>query len=128
MLGALVGGPKQGGEYTDSANDYQCNEVAIDYNATLVAAAAALYCRHIGESAQYIDTNYYVDGTGNIPVIPRGIYVAENSPTRILAGMTTNYTDKSGLEYRWIACNQREEGWRTSINGGVQCWNTAPHY
>jgi len=119
LLGALVGGPKQGGEYTDSANDYQCNEVAIDYNATLVAAAAALYCRHIGESAQYIDTNYYVDGTGNIPVIPRGIYVAENSPTRILAGMTTNYTDKSGLEYRWIACKQEDEKW-FEVSGWTQ--------
>jgi len=122
LLGALVGGPKQGGEYTDSASDYQCNEVAIDYNATLVAASAALYCRHVGESDQYIDTNYYVDdtsGIGTVPVISRGIYVAENSPTRILAGMTTNYTDKSGLEYRWIACKQEDEKW-FEVSGWTQ--------
>ena len=31
------------GSYVDSASDYVCNEVAIDYNATLVAAAAAIY-------------------------------------------------------------------------------------
>ncbi|MCM1172628.1 MAG: glycoside hydrolase family 9 protein [Clostridium sp.] len=124
LLGALVGGPKQGGEYTDSANDYQCNEVAIDYNATLVAATAALYYRHIGESDQYIDTNYYVDGTsgggtGTTPIISRGIYVAENSPTRILAGMTTKYTDKSGLEYRWVACKQEDEKW-FEVSGWIQ--------
>ena len=47
LLGALVGGPKNSnGDYTDSQGDYQCNEVAIDYNAGLVAAAAALYSVH----------------------------------------------------------------------------------
>ena len=44
LLGGLVGGPKDSwGNYTDSQSDYQCNEVALDYNAGLVAAAAALY-------------------------------------------------------------------------------------
>lgn len=43
LIGALVGGQKIDGSYVDSASDYVCNEVAIDYNATLVAAAAAIY-------------------------------------------------------------------------------------
>ncbi len=44
LLGALVGGPKDAnGTYTDNQGDYQCNEVALDYNAGLVCAAAALY-------------------------------------------------------------------------------------
>ena len=47
LLGALVGGPKDSnGTYTDSQTDYQCNEVALDYNAGLVGAAAALYTLH----------------------------------------------------------------------------------
>ncbi len=47
LLGALVGGPKDSnGNYTDSQSDYQCNEVALDYNAGLVFAAAALYKVH----------------------------------------------------------------------------------
>lgn len=47
LLGALVGGPKNSnGDYTDSQGDYQCNEVALDYNAGLVAASAALYMIH----------------------------------------------------------------------------------
>jgi endoglucanase len=40
LAGALVGGPTNGGGYTDSADDYVANEVAIDYNAGLVGLAA----------------------------------------------------------------------------------------
>ncbi len=59
LLGALVGGPSNGG-YRDTADDYQCNEVAIDYNATLVAAAAAIYSGHKGEAV--VDPGMYTDG------------------------------------------------------------------
>ena len=61
LLGALVGGPKEDGSYTDSADDYQCNEVAIDYNATLVAASAALYQLYQSDSSQVVDSAYYID-------------------------------------------------------------------
>ena len=57
LIGALVGGPKTDGSYADRADDYVYNEVAIDYNATLVAAAAAIYSGHIGESGQSVDKN-----------------------------------------------------------------------
>ena len=43
LVGALTGGPNKAGQYTDSIKDYQCNEVALDYNAGLVGAAAGLY-------------------------------------------------------------------------------------
>ena len=44
LVGALVGGPTDSNfTYTDSVNDYQANEVALDYNAGLVGAAAGLY-------------------------------------------------------------------------------------
>ena len=44
LIGALVGGPTDAnGTYTDNMNDYICNEVALDYNAGLVGAAAGLY-------------------------------------------------------------------------------------
>ena len=44
LVGALVGGPTDaGGSYRDDMNDYVCNEVAIDYNAGFVGAAAGLY-------------------------------------------------------------------------------------
>lgn len=43
LIGALAGGPNKAGQYADVMNDYQCNEVALDYNAGLVGAAAGLY-------------------------------------------------------------------------------------
>ena len=47
LVGALVGGPvDSNGTYTDSLKDYVANEVAIDYNAGLVGAAAGLYSIH----------------------------------------------------------------------------------
>ncbi len=46
LLGALVGGPGSDGTYKDNQSDYHCNEVALDYNAGLVGAAAGLYLKH----------------------------------------------------------------------------------
>jgi hypothetical protein len=46
LVGALVGGPNKNGLYVDQRYDeigYMVNEVALDYQACLVCAAAALY-------------------------------------------------------------------------------------
>ena len=44
LVGALAGGPGDAnGTYSDSLKDYKCNEVALDYNAGFVGAAAGLY-------------------------------------------------------------------------------------
>lgn len=67
LIGALVGGPKSDGTYADTADDYIYNEVAIDYNATLVASAAAIYSGHIGESGQTVDSKYYKDNSDPEP-------------------------------------------------------------
>ena len=48
LLGALVGGPDGDGKYSDNQGDYNCNEVALDYNAGMVGAAAGLYLLHKG--------------------------------------------------------------------------------
>lgn len=42
LYGALVGGPNQNGDYSDSRNDFEANEVAMDYNAGFQAALAGL--------------------------------------------------------------------------------------
>jgi len=42
LTGALVGGPDSSDNYTDDVNQYVYTEVAIDYNACLVAALAAV--------------------------------------------------------------------------------------
>lgn len=41
LYGALVGGPDANDAYTDSISDYVSNEVAIDYNASIVGVLAA---------------------------------------------------------------------------------------
>lgn len=44
LVGALVGGPSSSSSsYVDTADDYNQNEVALDYNAGLVGATAGLY-------------------------------------------------------------------------------------
>jgi len=71
LLGALVGGQKIDGTYTDSASDYVCNEVAIDYNATLVAAAAAIYDKYTTDTTnQFVDNDYHVDSNNGSVVEP----------------------------------------------------------
>ena len=64
LLGALVGGPGADGTYKDDQGDYFCNEVALDYNAGLVGAAAGLYLVHKNDETVYLSyakknaTNY----------------------------------------------------------------------
>jgi len=43
LYGALVGGPDKKDKHKDLTNDYQYNEVSLDYNAGLVAASAGIY-------------------------------------------------------------------------------------
>jgi hypothetical protein len=50
ILGALVGGPGSGDDYTDSVGDFQKNEVALDYNASFVfALSGRLYFARGGQ-------------------------------------------------------------------------------
>ena len=47
LVGALCGGPVDAnGTYADDMQDYYGNEVTLDYNATLVVAAAGLYSKY----------------------------------------------------------------------------------
>lgn len=56
LLGALVGGPTSTSRaFVDNAEDYTASEVALDYNAGLVGAAAGLYLLHKGEEAYPAD-------------------------------------------------------------------------
>lgn len=46
LVGALVGGVGKDDNYHDTTDDYQCNEVAIDYNAGFSVALSGLYLRY----------------------------------------------------------------------------------
>src|SRR5262245_63773187 len=50
MIGGLVGGPALNDSWTDDVNDFRANEVALDYNASLVfALAGRLYFANGGQ-------------------------------------------------------------------------------
>jgi hypothetical protein len=85
LIGALVGGPcDAGGTYHDNMSDYVCNEVAIDYNAGLVGAAAGLY-------------HFY--GTGSCDTSIEGvtkIYSGSSQPTTSTTTQQTTTTTQGG--------------------------------
>ena len=79
LVGALVGGPTdRNWSYQDKRADYKANEVAIDYNAGLVGAAAGLY-------------HFYKTGTtdSNVPGAKSNPYSDPEGPQQTTA--TTNY-------------------------------------
>jgi|GEM_PF-95848 len=48
LYGALVGGPDQGGNYTDEISNFENNEVACDYNAGFIGSLAKMYAMYGG--------------------------------------------------------------------------------
>ena len=87
LVGALVGGPTdQNGTYVDSINDYVCNEVAIDYNAGLVGAAAGLY--EVYKSGS-VDSS--IDGVGAVTIDPI-VTTTTTTTSRINTTTTTTTT------------------------------------
>ncbi|MCR5717955.1 MAG: glycoside hydrolase family 9 protein, partial [Oscillospiraceae bacterium] len=65
LVGALVGGPNASGYYQDKRDEYETNEVAVDYQANLVCAAAALYGKYKTGS-----TVTSIPGVGNVKTTP----------------------------------------------------------
>lgn len=92
LIGALCGGPLDAnGTYQDIRSDYQGNEVAIDYNAGLVGAAAGLY--HFYKTGS-IDTTItgvskiYNGSTPSGPSTP-AVTTTQNNPS-VVTTTTTN--------------------------------------
>lgn len=91
LLGALCGGISDGSSnqgkdsyasvdvqsdsnyfYHDDMKCYVCNEVALDYNASLVAAAAGLYAVNKADGCQMLDTDYRIDASAVCAANPGG--------------------------------------------------------
>lgn len=82
LVGALVGGPSDAnGTYVDSIQDYICNEVALDYNAGLVGAAAGLYS---------------VYKTGTLATSIEGVKSVSTTPSVTTPAVTTTTTSQNG--------------------------------
>ncbi len=66
LTGALVGGPDKNSTYSDVFNGDKgavYNEVAVDYNAAFVGAAAALYLQNASDNNQMVDSDYTYDAS-----------------------------------------------------------------
>ncbi|MGN1036581.1 MAG: glycoside hydrolase family 9 protein, partial [Ruminococcus sp.] len=93
LVGALVGGPTSSGQYSDILDGemaWKTNEVALDYNATLVGAAAGLFdVYHTGTlvtDASQIGTKREV----------KNVYLQPN-PVLTVYGKSTMYKDKTQI-------------------------------
>lgn len=73
LYGALVGGPDASDNYQDVISNYNCNEVACDYNAGFTGLMAGLYSVYHGRTLKdfgAVETpgaEMYVEGGINVP-------------------------------------------------------------
>ena len=114
LVGALVGGPADSNfTYTDSVNDYQANEVALDYNAGLVGAAAGLYSIYKTGS---VDSS--IEGvSGSIVTTTKATTTTTNKP---VTTTTTPATTKQNITTTTIATAAPSGGKTANITTGTQ--------
>ena len=86
LVGALVGGPSSSdfSTYKDTINDARLNEVALDYNAAFVGAAAALYDKYKTGS---LESN--IPGVGATPTTTAATTTTTGKTTTTAAVTTT---------------------------------------
>ena len=114
LVGALVGGPADSNfTYTDSVNDYQANEVAMDYNAGLVGAAAGLYSIYKTGS---VDSS--IEGvSGSIVTTTKATTTTTNKP---VTTTTTQATTKQNITTTTITTAAPSGGKTANITTGTQ--------
>ena len=114
LVGALVGGPADSNfTYTDSVNDYQANEVALDYNAGLVGAAAGLYSIYKTGS---VDSS--IEGvSGSIVTTTKATTTTTNKPATTT---TTQATTKQNITTTTITTAAPSGGKTANITTGTQ--------
>ena len=99
LVGALCGGPTDAnGSYRDVRSDYQANEVAIDYNAGFVGAAAGLYHFYktgtIDTSIEGVDKIY--NGSSNTTTQPSSQNTTSKTTNDTTPNQTTGGNPSSG--------------------------------
>ena len=121
LVGALVGGPADSNfTYTDSVNDYQANEVALDYNAGLVGAAAGLYSIYktgsVDSSIEGVSGSI-VTTTKATTITTKATTTATNKP---VTTTTTQATTKRNITTTTIATAAPSGGKTANITTGTQ--------
>ncbi len=102
LYGALVGGPNASDGYTDTVSDYNCNEVACDYNAGYTGLLAKMYDKYGGktlvdfgameEVGEELYVDYRTNAQGNgFTEIKALIYNKTAWPARVTDDLTLRY-------------------------------------
>ncbi len=102
LYGALVGGPNNSDGYTDTVSDYNCNEVACDYNAGYTGLLAKMYDKYGGktlidfgaieEVGEELYVDYRTNAQGNgFTEIKALIYNKTSWPARVTDNLTLRY-------------------------------------
>ena len=116
LVGALVGGPADSNfTYTDSVNDYQANEVALDYNAGLVGAAAGLYSIYKTGS---VDSS--IEGVSGSIVTTTKATTTTTTTNKPVTTTTTQATTKRNITTTTIATAAPSGGKTANITTGTQ--------
>ncbi len=116
LVGALVGGPADSNfTYTDSINDYQANEVALDYNAGLVGAAAGLYSIYKTGS---VDSN--IEGVSGSIVTTTKATTTTTTTNKPVTTTTTQATTKQNITTTTITTAAPSGGKTANITTGTQ--------
>ncbi len=116
LVGALVGGPADSNfTYTDSVNDYQANEVALDYNAGLVGAAAGLYSIYKTGS---VDSS--IEGVSGSIVTTTKAPTTTTTTNKPVTTTTTQATTKRNITTTTIATAAPSGGKTANITTGTQ--------
>ncbi len=131
LYGALVGGPENSsGSYSDVINNYQCNEVAIDYNAGYTAALCAMVSKYGGtrdESFPETETpkwdEFYIEACINqssASYVELKVQTTNHTawPARVVKDLSYNYyMDFSELFAEGLTLDD------ISVNIGYQEWS-----
>ena len=116
LVGALVGGPADSNfTYTDSVNDYQANEVALDYNAGLVGAAAGLYSIYKTGS---VDSS--IEGVSGSIVTTTKATTTTTTTNKPVTTTTTQATTKRNITTTTITTAAPSGGKTANITTGTQ--------
>ncbi len=118
LVGALVGGPSDAsGTYQDVISDYICNEVACDYNAGLVGAAAGLYalCDNTGTVDTSITGVTKIYNSSSVAPDPDETLPSETEPE--LPDGAGKYTLELGEKYNYASMTEKMIGWEWASFG-----------
>ncbi|MDE7105175.1 MAG: glycoside hydrolase family 9 protein [Ruminococcus sp.] len=131
LVGALVGGPKDkaGTNYTDTLKDAVCNEVAVDYNAAFVGAAAGLYDIYktgsVVSSIEGVDKIYNEAVSGPTNTTPTQssqttVNTTQSTPTQTTPSQSSGVKEikpNYKFDYANTAEDERMIGWKWSEFG-----------